>query len=296
MTTGRVVSIDGTVRKPEDATVSVFDRGFLYGDAVFEALRTYLGRPFALDEHLARLRRSAEKVFISPPVDDAMFAREVASALTAAGNEESYVRIVVTRGSGPLSIDPDTAVRPLRVVYVEPVAPPPRQVYADGIRLASVKARRATDDTGAAGAKVTNYLPNLLALREAKGKGAQEALIVEASGAVLEGATSNVFMVHDGRLATPPASAGILVGITRSHVMAAASRLGVACEERTMTLDDLRSADEVFITSSIREVVPVVGVDGHVIGAGRPGERTRAVHRAFRASVGLEARPMPWEV
>jgi branched-chain amino acid aminotransferase len=292
---GRVVVVDGVVTAPDRATVSVYDRGFLYGDAVFEVLRTYGGRPFALGEHLARLRRSAEKVFIDLPVDEATLEREVSAGIQAAGNDESYVRIMITRGSGPLSLDPATATHPLRVLIIEPVVPPPREVYVHGIALASARTHRAVDATTAVGAKVTNYLPNLLALREAKRKGAQEVLVVGERDQVVEGATSNVFVVHGGRLATPPESAGILPGITRAHVMTAATAAGVPCDERALHLPDIYSADEVFITSSIRELVPVVRVDEHVVGAGSPGEVVRALHRRFRQVVGMGDRPMPWE-
>jgi branched-chain amino acid aminotransferase len=292
---GRVASIDGRVLTPEEATVSVYDRGFLYGDAVFEVFRTYGGRPFALDEHLARLRRSAERVFIPLPVDDATLGGEIEAALVAAKNEESYVRVVVTRGSGPLSLDPETAARPLRVVLVEPVVPPPRQAYVDGIAVVTVVTRRAVDETAAAGAKVSNYLANLLALREAKARGGLEALVVDARGHVVEGASSNVFAVRDGRVATPPESAGILVGITRAHVLRAAHDLGIPVDERQLLPGDVYGADEVFITSSIREILPVVRVDDRTIGAGVPGPLTRALHKRFRESVGMGGRPMPWE-
>jgi branched-chain amino acid aminotransferase len=151
------------------------------------------------------------------------------------------------------------------------------------------------DDTAAAGAKVSNYLANLLAMREAKSRGAQEALVVDAHGHVVEGASSNVFVVAAGRLATPPEAAGILVGITRAHILSAARALGVPVEERALSPDDLWSADEVFITSSIRELLPVVRVEGRPVGAGVPGPVARALHRRFRADVGMGARPMPWE-
>ena len=292
---GRVVAIDGEVCEPARAVVSVFDRGFLYGDAVFEVFRTYGGRPFALDEHLARLRRSAERVFIAMPVDEATLRREVAVALAASGNEDSYVRLVVTRGSGPLSLDPDTATHPLRVLIVEPVVVPPREAYVNGVALVSVRARRATDETSASGAKVSNYLPNLLALREAKSRGAQEALVLDARGRVVEGASSNVFIVSAGRLATPPESAGILPGITRAHILAAATSLGIPADERDLMLDEVYAAAEVFITSSIRELLPVVRIDDRTIGTGSPGAVSRALHRRFREDVGLAGRPMPYE-
>lgn len=292
---GRVVSIDGVLRSPDQATVSAYDRGFLYGDAVFEVFRTYGGRPFALDEHLARLRQSAERVFIAMPVDDRTLRLEIEEALGAAGNEESYVRLVVTRGSGPLSLDPDSATHPLRVLYVDPVVPPPRDAYVQGVALVTVHTRRAVDETSAAGAKVSNYLANLLAMREAKSKGAHEALVVDAHGHVVEGASSNVFVVSGGRVTTPPESAGILVGITRAHILAAARALGMPAEERALALGDVYGADEVFITSSIRELLPVVRVDDKTIGAGKPGPVSRTLHRRFRDDVGMAGRPMPYD-
>lgn len=291
----RVASIDGRVVGPEGALVSVYDRGFLYGDAVFEVLRAYEGKPFALGEHLDRLRRSAARVAIDLPWDDATLARDVEQALHAAGGGEAYVRMMVTRGSGPLSLDPDTARSPLRVVLVEPASPPTVDAYSRGIAAATVSARRATDGTAAEGAKVTNYLASLLALREAKARGGDEALIVDASGRVVEGATSNVFAVRGGRLVTPPESAGILAGITRRWILALARQSGLEADEAPLSVSDLCAADEVFITSSIREVLPVVSVDDHPIGSGSPGPITRRVHRALRAAVGMAGHPMPWE-
>jgi branched-chain amino acid aminotransferase len=291
----RVVSIDGALCSPADALVSVYDRGFLYGDAVFEVLRTYGGQPFALDEHLARLRRSAERVFIDVPVDDATFRREIAAALAAAGEGEHYLRVVLTRGSGPLSLDPSTATHPLRVLLVEPVTPPAKELYVHGIAAITVAVRRPADDTAAAGAKLANYLPNLLAMRDAKARGAQEALVLDARGHVVEGASSNVFVVQAGRVATPPESAGILPGITRARLLAAARSLGIALDERDLLPADLHAAAEVFVSSSIREVLSVVRVDDRPVGAGTPGPVARALHRRFRESVGLGDRPMPWE-
>lgn len=291
----RSVSIDGVIRSHADAVVSVYDRGFLYGDAVFEVFRTYGGRPFALDEHLARLRRSAERVFITVPVDDATWRAEIEAALADAGGDESYIRLMLTRGSGPVSLDPGVATHPLRVILVESVVPPPREAYANGIAVVVVTTRRAVDETPAAGAKVSNYLPNLLALREAQTRGGEEALVVDARGHVVEGASSNVFVVSAGRIATPPESAGILAGITRAHILVTARQLSIAVDERVLLPGDVYGADEVFITSSIRELLPVVRVDDRRIGGGVPGPVTRALHRRFRESVGAGSRPMPWE-
>ena len=289
------VMIDGQLVAPALAKVSVYDRGFLYGDAVFEVLRTYGGVPFAVDAHLSRLKRSAEAVAIVLPVDEEAMRREIDEALRAAGNDESYVRVMVTRGEGPLSLDPDTAIRPLRVLIVEPLRPPPREDYERGIAAITVRTRRAVDETSAAGAKVTNYLANLLAVREAKARGAREALVVDARGRVIEGASSNVFVVRDGRVTTPAEDAGILAGITRARVLAAAASLGIPVDERSLRVEELHVADEVFVTSSIRELLSVVRVDGRPVGAAAPGPVARALHRRFRQDAGVGASPMPWE-
>jgi branched-chain amino acid aminotransferase len=292
---GKAVVIDGVLCSADAAKVSVYDRGFLFGDAVFEVLRTYGGALFAWDEHFARLRRSAERVLLSLPVDGATLRAEVERAVAATGNDDSNVRIVVSRGAGPVTLDPGTAGSPLRVILVEPVAPPPREAYADGIAAITVRVQRSVDGTAAAGAKVTNYLESLLAVREAKARGAEEALIVDGHGEVVEGATSNVFAVKGGGLATPPEDAGILAGITRAHVLEAAAKAGIAVDQRRLRPEALYDADEVFVTSSIREVLSVVRVDGRVIGTGAPGSVARTLHRAFRAAVGVGDRPMPWE-
>lgn len=292
---GKVVFIDGAPFEPDAAKVSVYDRGFLFGDAVFEVLRTYRGVPFAIEEHTARLRRSAERVFIDLPIDDAAMRAEIERAVATAGNDESYVRALVTRGLGPLSLDPSTAGRPLRVILVEPIAPLARAEYANGIAAITVATRRSADDTAAAGAKITNYIESVIALREARARGGLEALIVDGRGEVVEGATSNVFVVKAGHLHTPSEGAGILVGITRAHVLAAAARLGIPVHERGLRRETLYEADEVFVTSSIRELLPVVRVDDRTIGAGAPEPITQALHRAFRAEVGLGDRPMPWD-
>jgi branched-chain amino acid aminotransferase len=181
------------------------------------------------------------------------------------------------------------------VVIVQPLTTPPRELYVSGARLATVTTQRATDATSGAGAKSSNYLANLLALRLARQQGAHEALIVSGDGTVLEGASSNVFVVSSGRVATPDAGGGILAGITREHVIEAARDMGVPVEERRVMLTDLWTADEVFITSSLRELMPVVQVDDHEVGSGRPGDITRRLHRAFRARTPVAGAALPWE-
>ena len=276
-----MVSIDGRVVDSGDAQVSVFDRGFLYGDSVFEVYRTYGGAPFAEKAHLERLARSAERLMISMPVSLDTLSSEVRATLDAAGEGEWYVRVVITRGSGPLTYDPSTATKPLRVIIAAPLALPPSKHYQQGVAVALLKASRPTDDARAAGAKASNYLANLLAVHEAKQKGAQEALVLGREGQILEGASSNIFIVKDGGVRTPEAQPGILIGITRATVLEAAAAEGIRVEEGEIRPEDLFSADEAFITSSIREVMPVVSAEGHRIGAGVPGEITKRLHTGY---------------
>jgi branched-chain amino acid aminotransferase len=297
----RLVSIDGAIVSPDDAKVSVYDRGFLYGDSVFETIRTYGGAPFALDEHMARLERSADRVAIAMPVPRAVIAEEVRRAIAEAGNAESYARVMLTRGSGPLGLDPSLATRPLRVILIEPLKPLPASLYRDGVAVVTVRTERPAD--AAQGAKVGNYLASLLALRKAYDAGAHEALILNASGQVVEGTTSNVFAVRSGgagsssgpTLVTPPDEAGLLPGITRAHLLATAAELGIPVLYASLTPEETAASDEVFLSSSLREVLPVVRVDGMTVSDGRPGRVTRELHAAFRRRAGLGSEPMPWE-
>jgi branched-chain amino acid aminotransferase len=278
-----LVVLDGVHHSPETAKVSVFDRGFLYGDSVFETLRTYDGRPFALDEHLARLERSAARVLIRMPVERAELVREVARALAAVPNQESAVRIMLTRGAGEaMGLDPELAPKPLRVILVTPLPVIPEERYTTGVSAITYRAPRVSDGTEAAGAKVGNYLAAVLAMDAARRAGALEALFVDSSGRVLEGSTSNVFLVSRGVLVTPPEDLGILAGITRAHVLALAAKLGIEAQIRVVAEAELFASDELFICSSIREVFPVVAVDGRTIGDGRPGRVTRELLSAFR--------------
>lgn len=284
----RVAYIDGVRFAPEEAKVSVYDRGFLYGDTVFETIRTYGGRAFALDEHLARLERSAEKVAIPLPVTRAALAAEISAAVAAAANAESYARVVLSRGEGPLGLDPSLASRPLRVILVEPLVPLPEELYRDGVAVMTVRTERAGD--GAQGAKVGNYLASLLALRQARAAGAHEAIVLDAAGRVVEGTTSNVFLIARDVLVTPPDAAGILAGITRAIVLELAPSAGLEPREASFTPAELSAADEAFLSSSLREIMPIVRVDGKAVGAGVPGPKTRALHAAFRIRAGAAPR------
>jgi branched-chain amino acid aminotransferase len=281
------VMIDGSLVPPERAVVSVFDRGFLYGDSVFETLRTYGGAPFDLPEHLARLERSAARVFIPLPVSLVELEREVLLAIAAHASPERYVRLALTRGVGrSLGLDPELADTPLRVIAVTDLVPPAAALYERGIHAISYRIERASDSVGVADAKIGNYLLAVLAMRAARAAGAQEALLEDAQGNILEGTTSNVFAVFRDKLVTPAESSAILPGITRAHVLALARVSGVPAELRALPKTELAQADEVFVCSSIRELVPVVRIDARAVGPGVPGPLTRELLRQYRRARG----------
>jgi branched-chain amino acid aminotransferase len=282
-----IVVIDGQERPAAEQHVSVFDRGFLYGDSVFETLRTYAGVPFALWQHLERLARSAERVFIQMPIPLTELSEEVLTALRRrAAHGESYLRIMLTRGEAVLGLDPALARRPRRVIMALPLSLPPPHYYSVGVGACSYVTQRQVEGTSAEGAKIGNYLVSVLAMREAGLIGAVEALIVDARGRVLEGSSSNVFLVRAGQLVTAPTEAGILAGITRAHVLALAQVLGIPVELRAPELHEVRQADELFITSSIRELLPIVRLDQQPVGAGTPGPVFGRLLQAFRERVG----------
>jgi branched-chain amino acid aminotransferase len=277
-----VASIDGVIVPLDDARVSVLDRGFLYGDAVFEALRTYRGVPDALAMHLARLEQSCAILHIVPPVAPEALAREVVEAVAAVGAPECYLRIMITRGSLPDALPPAGAGQARRVIIARPLAASAPTLYRDGIGVVSVV---APPSPLWAGAKPAAYLNNLLAIGSAQRSGAADALLLGAHGELLEGATSSVFVVRAGEVTTPPLSLGILPGITRDRVLACASAEGLAPREKLLHIHDAYAADEVFLTSSVRTVVPVVSVDGIAVGDGRPGPITQRLAAAYRALV-----------
>ena len=280
-----VAAIDGEQTPIAAAHVPAIARGFLFGDAVFEALRTFAGEPDALDAHLARLFRSCEIVGIAPGFEPALLAREVREAVAVVPSRERYIRIMITRGDTPDGLAPRGAQRPRRVVLVRPLLEPPESLYRQGVRVASAL---APPSALSAGAKPAAYLANLLALAAAGRAGADDALLLGAAGELLEGATSSVFVVSAGQLLTPPLALGILPGITRERVWRAAERLGLTVRERLLTIHDAYRADELFLTSSVRQVVGVVEVDRHPIGSGAPGPTTLRVAAAYRASLDLD--------
>ena len=289
-----ILSINGQRVDAATATVSALDRGFLYGDGVFEVLRAYGGIPHALEEHLGRLRASAAQVGLSLPVPLAQLRVEVCELLADLGAVDAHVRLVVTRGRGDLGVAPHNAHAPTRMIVATPLIAVTRSRYTDGVRAATVRLPQLAARGALSGAKTLNYLANVVWMQQARAQGFDEALLVAHGDVVVEAATANVFVVSGHDVMTPATEVGALPGVTRAAVLACASSAGVRAREGRVTLADLWTADEVFLTSSVRELVPVVRVDDHEVGEGRPGEVTRALHRAYRATTPAVGVAMPW--
>jgi branched-chain amino acid aminotransferase len=275
-------SVNGTVTPAAEARVSVLDNGFTFGDSVYETLRTYGGRPFHLDRHLDRLRQSAERLAIAPPPADAEMEARLDDLLARAGNAESYIRIIVSRGVGDISYHFDRVVGPTVVMVVKPYEPLPERCYGEGIDVIISAVRRNHPLALDPAIKSCNLLNNILAVREAQARGALEPILLNQDGEVAEGAGSNVFLVTHGALRTPPLEAGILAGITRAVILELGRELGLRVREETLRVPDLMGADEVFLTSTLKEAAPVRAIDGTPVGSGRPGPVTLKVLHAFR--------------
>jgi len=274
------VHIEGRICPPEEAKVSVFDRGFLYGDSVYETIGTMYGRLFALAEHLTRLERSAERIGLRVPPRPAI-ERAVVDTVRAAENVESRVRIVLTRGAGQLDLDPASVDDTQLIVIVTPLQPPSPAMYEAGVSVAIVSVLRNSPRAMDPAIKSGNYLNSVLALGEARRLGAYEALLCAGDGTVAEGASSNVFVVKQARVLTPALEVDILDGITRAQVIALCRVNAIPLRETRLPPEDLRAADEVFITSATRVVLSVTRVDGAPIGDGRPGPVTRRLMQLF---------------
>jgi branched-chain amino acid aminotransferase len=267
----------------EEAVVSVFDHGFLYGDGVYETLRAYRGLVFKLADHLARLERSASRIQLHLPAGPERLADLVRETLSRNLLQEAYLRITVSRGAGEIGLDPALCKSPTLVIIAKPFQPYPESIYTQGVSVIVAGTRRNLPEALPPQVKSLNFLNNILAKMEAKAAGAHEALMLNHRGDLTEGTTSNVFVVQAGRLQTPSVECGILDGITRELVLQLASELGVPSEETRLTVADLMHAEECFLTNTTQEVLPVTRVNGRLIGDGRPGVITRRIHASFRA-------------
>jgi branched-chain amino acid aminotransferase len=281
---GQIVNIDGTLFPPEEAKISVFDHGFLYGDNIYETMRTYRGKMFLIERHLFRLDASAKLIRLNLPLNQSDFQRQIERSAAAGSNNESYIRLIVTRGKGAITLDMDGSERASYVIIVKPLDPYPREYYLRGVKLAMVSIRR--NDRQALNPKIKsgNLLNNVLAYMQAKSEGAFEGILCNLAGYVTEATSSNVFMVKNGILITPSLDAGLLSGVTRGLVLELAAAHQISIEERNVLPEELLNCDECFITSTTKAVLPVNQI-GDVRLPEAPGDVTRQIMDAYRKFV-----------
>ena len=277
------VNVNGTVTSGDRALISVFDHGFLYGDGVYETLRTYNRRLFLTDRHLARLRASAARLALEVrPTDRELESRMRATMRDVHPDGEVILRILVTRGVGDLGYDPAVCPTPTVVIIARPHREPPPGVYRDGVRLVVASVLRNHPRSVDPVIKSNNLLNNVLAMQEAVRDGAYEAILLNHRGELAECSQSNLFAVRDGAVLTPPLDAGLLEGVTRNLVFEVGADVGAPVREEVLCESDLPTVDELFITSTTREVVPAVRVGDQTIGSGAPGPVTRRLLARLR--------------
>jgi len=275
------VWINGSLYAKGDAKVSVYDHGLLYGDGVFEGLRSYGGKVFRLDEHLARLWYSAKAILLEIPISREEMAKAVNETLKANGLQDAYIRLVVTRGAGSLGLDPNRTSEPQVIIITDHITVYPEELYRNGLEIITASTLRNHPAALSPRIKSLNYLNNILAKIECLQAGCMEALMLNHKGEVSECTADNIFLVRDGVLLTPPTDAGILEGITRDAVIDLARASGREVREVSLTKHDVYIADECFLTGTAVEVIAVVKVDSRKIGAGTPGPVTRDLKERF---------------
>jgi branched-chain amino acid aminotransferase len=278
------VNVNGRITSDGEAVISVFDHGFLYGEGIYETMRTYNGRPFLYDRHMRRLRNSARLIVLELPFTDEELAGQIRETMNAANllGGEAYIRVLVTRGIGELTYDPAATPRPSVVIIVKPQVDPPPEAYDRGVRVVIVDVVRNHPETVNPMIKSNNLLNTALAAQQAIRRGGYEGIMRNYKGELTECTVSNLFIVKDGAALTPPLASGLLPGITRECLFDIGREIGVTVREQVLRDEDLFAADEVFLTGTTRELVPIVTVDDRTIGSGRPGPVTKTLLEGFR--------------
>jgi len=286
------VYIDGKYYNDKNAKVSVFDHGLLYGDGVFEGIRAYNGRVFKLKEHIDRLYCSAKAILLDIPMSPAEVTAAVLATCRRNDIRDGYVRLVVTRGAGTLGLDPNRCEKPSVIIIAGKIQLYPPEYYENGLTIVTAPTARNFSNAVNPAIKSLNYLNNILAKIEANIAGCEEAIMLNAAGYVAECTGDNVFIVKAGQLVTPPLYAGALYGITRGVTIELARAAGLAVTETNLTRYDLFNADECFLTGTGAELVPVVKIDGRLIGTGKPGPVTKLLVEKYRALTQASGEPI----
>jgi branched-chain amino acid aminotransferase len=273
------INVNGDIK--DEAFISVLDHGFLFGDSVYEVICAHQGKPYFLDEHLNRLYASASGISLKMPYDEKWIKKQVQATLDFADNPESYIRIIVTRGVGVLDIDPSSCFKPNLIILVKNIPQIPDEDYEKGIPVSLVSIKRNSRDALDPAVKTGNYLNNVLARVEAKKMGAVDAIMVNSFGQLTEGTTSNLFFVRKGRLLTPKKNCGILSGITREKIIQLAHENGMPIEEGAWPGEELLKAEEIFLSGTVKRVMPVSILDNRPVGMGKPGPITQKMMRLY---------------
>jgi len=280
------VYIDGAWHSDKtEAKISVYDHGLLYGDGIFEGIRVYGGSIFKCSEHLNRLKDSAKVLCLELPETPDKMEEIMKEGIKREGKENVYIRLIVTRGAGSLGINPHSCSVPSLIIIFDDISLYPEEYYKKGIDVITASTRRLSGDVLDPRVKSLNYLTNIMGKLEAKRAGCMEAVMLNRGGYVTECTADNIFCLKDGVLNTPASYLGILEGITRNTVMELAEKEGIPIKEAVLTCYDLYTSDEIFLTGSGAELIPVINVDGRVIGTGNPGENFKRLRKAFQKLV-----------
>jgi branched-chain amino acid aminotransferase len=275
------IYIAGKNYDKENAKISVYDHGLLYGDGVFEGMRSYGGRVFRLEQHLDRLWDSAKAIWLTIPMTREEMAKAVNETLAKNGIQDGYIRLVVTRGAGSLGLDPNKCSNPQVIIITDHIQLYPKEFYENGLKIVTASTIRNHSAALSPRIKSLNYLNNIMAKIEGLQAGCVEALMLNAKGEIAECTGDNIFLVKRGKLLTPPIDAGILEGITRDAVIELAQEAGLEVKQIPLTKHDVYIADEIFLTGSAAEIIPVVEVDSRTIGNGKPGPVTKDLKARF---------------
>ncbi|MDK2901299.1 MAG: branched-chain amino acid aminotransferase [Thermosediminibacterales bacterium] len=286
------VYINGEFVPKEEAKISVFDHGYLYGDGVFEGIRAYNGRVFRLKEHIDRLYDGVKSIMINLSETKEEMKEIILQTLRENNLKDAYIRVVISRGTGDLGLDPRKCPRPTVVVIADKITLYPQEMYENGLKVITATTRRNIPEGVNPQMKSLNYLNNIMAKMEANQAGVLEAIMLNNENYVAECTGDNIFIVKNGKLITPPTYAGILIGITRNAVIELAENMGIPVVEKNFTRHELFTADECFLTGTAAEVIPVVNVDGRLIADGKPGVITKKLIAAFGELVQKEGEPI----
>ena len=286
------IYIDGKFYDEKNAKISVFDHGLLYGDGIFEGIRAYNGRVFKLVEHIDRLFYSAKALMLDLPLSHAQFVKATVEACRKNKVRDGYIRLIVTRGVGSLGLSPKSCKNPSVIIIAGKIQLYPEEFYEKGLDIVTVPTTRNLHSALNPAIKSLNYLNNILAKIEAHQSGCEEAVMLNSQGYVAEGTGDNIFILQKGKMYTPPLSAGALYGITRGTVIDLATEMGVPVSEPNLTRYDLFNADECFMTGTGAELIPVVKIDGRIIGTGKPGPITRQLVAKYKDLTSRSGEPI----